>query len=60
VPGTHHSNAIDQPAPNDPISFLKAIPDGRYRSGVRYPQWFLLVVAVLGILRRLPGSTEWR
>ena len=34
----------------DLISFLKAIPDGRSRHGVRYPQWFLLLVAVLGIL----------
>ena len=45
-----HSAAIDQAAPHDLISFLKAIPDGRYRRGVRYPQWFLLLVAVLGIL----------
>jgi hypothetical protein len=45
-----HSGAVDQPAPVDLISFLKAIPDGRYRRGVHYPQWFLLLVAVLGIL----------
>lgn len=32
------SAAADQPAPDDLISFLKAIPDGRYRRGVRYPQ----------------------
>ena len=32
-----HSAAADQPAPADLISFLKAIPDGRYRRGVRYP-----------------------
>ena len=44
------SAAVDQAAPDDLISFLKAIPDGRYRRGVRYPQWFLLLVAVLGIL----------
>ena len=37
-------------APGDLISFLKAIPDGRSRHGVRYPQWFLLLVAVLAIL----------
>ncbi len=36
------STAVDQAAPDDLISFLKAIPDGRYRRGVRYPQWFLL------------------
>ena len=45
-----HSPAGNQPAQDDLISFLKAIPDGRYRRGVRYPQWFLLLVAVLGIL----------
>jgi hypothetical protein len=39
----------DQPVPEDLISFLKVIPDRRYRRGVRYPQWFLLLVAVLGI-----------
>ena len=44
------SAAVDQPAADDLISFLKAIPDGRYRRGVRYPQWLLLLVAVLGIL----------
>ena len=41
----------------DLISFLKAIPDGRYRRGVRYPQWFLLLVAVLGILSA--AENEW-
>jgi hypothetical protein len=46
----NRSAAGDQPAPDDLISFLKAIPDGRYRRGVRYPQWFLLLVAVLRIL----------
>ena len=45
-----HSAAGNQPAQDDLISFLKAIPDGRYRRGVRYLQWFLLLVAVLGIL----------
>ncbi|NDD46674.1 MAG: hypothetical protein EBZ24_15165 [Synechococcaceae bacterium WB9_4xB_025] len=44
------STAADLSASDDLISFLKAIPDGRYRRGVRYPQWFLLLVAVLGIL----------
>ncbi len=43
-------SADGQDGPADLISFLKAIPDGRYRRGVRYPQWFLLLVAVLGIL----------
>ncbi len=31
--------AVDFIADTDLISFLKAIPDGRYRCGVRYPQW---------------------
>ena len=43
------SAAADLCAPDDLISFLKAIPDGRYRRGVRYSQWFLLLVAALGI-----------
>jgi hypothetical protein len=43
------SAAVDQAGSDDLISFLKAIPDGRYRGGVRCPQWFLLLVAVLGI-----------
>jgi hypothetical protein len=47
---THLSAAVHPPIADDLISFLKAIPDGRYRRGVRYPQWFLLLVAVLGIL----------
>jgi hypothetical protein len=34
----------------DLISYLKAIPDGRMRRGVRFPAWYLLLVAVLGIL----------
>jgi len=34
----------------DLISFLQAIPDPRMRRGVRIPSWYLLLVAVLGIL----------
>lgn len=41
--------AYEVSAPSDLISFLKAIPDDRIRRDVRYPQWFLLLVAVLGI-----------
>ena len=52
------SAAADQPAPDDLISFLKAIPDGRYRRGVRYPQCFLLLVAVLGILSGCRSSRD--
>jgi hypothetical protein len=34
----------------DLISFLRAIPDARMRRGIRIPAWYLLLVAVLGIL----------
>lgn len=34
----------------DLISYLRSIPDARMRRGVRFPAWFLLLVAVLGIL----------
>ena len=34
----------------DLISFLQAIPDPRMQRGVRIPSWYLLLVAVLGIL----------
>jgi hypothetical protein len=50
--------AADLSAPDDLISFLKAIPDGRYRRGVRYPQWFLLLVAVPGILSGCRSSRD--
>jgi hypothetical protein len=36
----------------DLISYFKAIPDARIRRGVRIPAWYLLLVAVLGILSR--------
>ena len=52
------SGSVDQPEPGDLISFLKAIPDCRYRRGVRYPQWFLLLVAVLGILSGCRSSLD--
>lgn len=53
-----HSAGIDQAVPDDLISFLKAIPEGRYRRGVRYPQWFLLLLAVLGILSGCRSSRD--
>ena len=34
----------------DLISFLRAIPDPRMPRGIRIPAWYLLLVAVLGIL----------
>ena len=52
------SAAVDRAASDDLISFLKAIPDGRYRRGVRYPQLFLLLVAVLGILSGCRSSRD--
>jgi hypothetical protein len=50
--------AVDFSADADLITFLKAIPDGRYRRGVRYPQWYLLLVAVLGILSDCRSSRD--
>jgi hypothetical protein len=35
----------------DLISFLQAIPDTWMRRGIRIPAWYLLLVAILGILR---------
>jgi hypothetical protein len=35
----------------DLISYLRSIPDARMRRGVRFPACYLLLVAVLGILR---------
>jgi len=52
------SATVDQPVADDLISYLKAIPDGRYRRGMRYPQWFLLLVAVLGILSGCRSSRD--
>jgi hypothetical protein len=43
--------ATDQNAPSDLIGFFKANPDEQLRRGERYPQWFLVRLAVLGILR---------
>ena len=34
----------------DLISYLRSIPDARMRRGVRFPAWYLLLAAVLGIL----------
>jgi hypothetical protein len=57
MPESQNATA-DQSAPNDLISFPKVIPDGRFRRGVRYPQWFLLLVAVLGILSGCRSSRD--
>jgi len=34
----------------DLISYLRSIPDARTRRGVRFPAWYLLLVAALGTL----------
>lgn len=34
----------------DLLSFLKALPDSRKRRGIRYPQWWMLLIAILAIL----------
>lgn len=49
--------AADQTIPSDPICFLKAILDGRYRRGVRNPQW-LLLVGVLDIVNGCRSSCD--
>ena len=36
----------------DLITYLRSNPDARMRRGVRIPSWYLLMVAVLGILIR--------
>jgi hypothetical protein len=36
-------------AATDLIGFLKALPDCRMRRGIRYPQWWMLLVAILSI-----------
>ena len=42
---------MSKPAsPSDLIGFLQSLPEGRKRRGVRYPQWLLLLLAILGIL----------
>ena len=40
----------DPAATADLIAFLQALLEGRKRRGVRYPQWLLLLMAILGIL----------
>jgi hypothetical protein len=39
----------------DLISFLKALPDCRMRRGIRFPQWWMLLVASLAIYRFAEG-----
>jgi hypothetical protein len=42
--------AANPAAAGDLISFLKALPDCRMRRGIRFPQWWMLLVAILAIL----------
>ena len=44
------SHPADPAAATDLISFLKALPDCRMRRGIRFPQWWMLLVAILAIL----------
>jgi len=47
---------LDNPAAaTDLISFLKALPDCRLRRGIRYPQSWMLLVAILVIYRFAEG-----
>jgi hypothetical protein len=42
------ASSLQNPAAaTDLISFLKALPDCRMRRGVRFPQWWMLLVAIL-------------
>jgi hypothetical protein len=41
---------LEPAAAGDLISFLKALPDCRMRRGIRFPQWWMLLVAILAIL----------
>ena len=41
---------LNPAAATDLISFLKAVPDCRMRRGIRFPQWWMLLVAILAIL----------
>jgi hypothetical protein len=45
LPARHHACFA-----SDLISFLKALPDCRMRRGIRFPQWWMLLVAILSIL----------
>jgi hypothetical protein len=40
----------DPAATADLIAFLQVLSEGRKRRGVRYPQWLLLLMAILGSL----------
>jgi hypothetical protein len=47
---------LDNPAAaTDLISFLKALPYCCLRRGIRYPQWWMLLVAILAVYRFAEG-----
>ena len=52
IPSFSVPEAVAAATDLDLISFLKAIPDTRMRRGIRIPAWYLLLVAVLGILSK--------
>jgi hypothetical protein len=43
------SSPSDAGAATALISFLKALPDCRMRRGIRFSQWWVLLVAILAI-----------
>jgi hypothetical protein len=44
----------------DLIAFLQALPEGRKRRGVRYPQWLLLLMAIHASIRSFgPLASRW-
>ena len=52
--------ASDGSDPSDLISCLKAIADVRFLRGLRYTQWFFLLVALLEILSGCRSSLDIR
>jgi len=40
---------VSTPDQADLIGFFQGLPEGRKRRGIRYPQWFLLLLAILGV-----------
>ncbi|WP_296365250.1 hypothetical protein, partial [Vulcanococcus sp. Clear-D1] len=48
----------DPAATADRIAFMQALPEGRKRRGVRYSQWLLLLMAILGLLTGRLGPIQ--
>jgi hypothetical protein len=42
-------HSCSTPDQADLIGFFQGLPEGRKRRGIRYPQWFLLLLAILGV-----------